>query len=115
MNGNPTIQEIVEYNLDKIPKDKFIKVKSEDFMYIYRTLEEFMRFFHQPEHYKEIDDIKNFLGTQSSGGAFEVLNITIYKKLYNIELPKEIKEMMDNGDFEHILSPDYYKNAISKG
>jgi hypothetical protein len=51
------------------------------------------------------------LGTQTSGGAFEVLNIAVYKKLYNIKLPEEIKEMIDNGVFEHTLFPDYYKNS----
>ena len=111
MNGNKnaSIKEIVEYNLDKIPKEKYIKIKLNDFLYIYRTLEELMRFFHQPDHYKRIEDVKDFLGKQNSGGAFDVLNNTIYKILYAIKLPKEIEEMINEGILEHTLSPDFYK------
>jgi hypothetical protein len=46
MKKNPTIKEIVEYNLDKIKEDKYIKTNLKDFMYIFRTLEELIRFFH---------------------------------------------------------------------
>jgi hypothetical protein len=77
-------------------------------MYIFRVLEEYMRFFHQPDHYTTIEDVRKFLGTISSKGGFEVLNTAIYKKAYKMTLPKEVKEMVKNSTFEHFLFPEYY-------
>ena len=102
-NRNATIKEIVEYGLENIPKEQTITINAKDFMYVYRVLQEYMRFLHNPDHYQDIDDVKDFLGTVSSGGGFEVLDNALYKKI-----PKEIKDMEMNGDFEHSLFPKYY-------
>ena len=104
-----TIKEIVEYNLDKLPEDEYIKLNLKDIIYVFQTLTEYMRFFHQPENYKKLEDIKAFLGTIDSGGAFEVLNTAIYKKMYKIKFPPEIEKMFDDGIFDHPLYPEYYK------
>ncbi|MDR1243060.1 MAG: hypothetical protein LBM00_09830 [Deltaproteobacteria bacterium] len=76
-----------------------------DFMYVYKVLQEYMRFFHNPDHYQKIDDVKDFLGTISSGGGFEVLNNALYKK---IKFPKEIDDMMADDIFDNSLFPKYY-------
>ncbi|OOH92403.1 hypothetical protein BMT54_00420 [Pasteurellaceae bacterium 15-036681] len=104
-----TIKEIVEYGLDKISENEMITMSLEDFIYIYRVLEEYMRFFHNPDHYQNIEDIKDYLGDISSEGGFEVLSTAIYKKLYNVELPNEVKNMIDDGVFEHPIYPKYYQ------
>ena len=112
-NDYATIKEIAEYGLDKIPADKTVAVNLRDFMYIYRALEEYMRFFHNPDHYPTINDIKDFLGDVSSGGAFEVFSTAIYK-IYNMNLPDEIQNMLDDGVFEHTSFPEYYKDKSVK-
>jgi hypothetical protein len=100
-----TIKEIVEYGLEKISNEQTITINLKDFMYIYRVLQEYMRFFHNPDHYQKIDDIKFFLGTISSGGGFEVLNNALYKK---IKFQKEIDDMMADDSFDNPLFPKYY-------
>jgi len=105
-----TIKEIVEFGLDEISADQTITVNLKDFMYIRRTLEEYMRFFHQPMHYPKIESVNSFLGDISSGGGFEVLSTAIYKKLYKMELPEKIMELILEDDaFEHPLTPEYYE------
>jgi hypothetical protein len=52
-----TIKEIVEYGLEKISNKQTITINLKDFMYIYKVLQEYMRFFHNPDHYQEIDDM----------------------------------------------------------
>ena len=104
-----TIKEIVEFGLDKIPSEQTITVNLRDFMYIRRTLKEYVRFFHQPLHYPKIENINDFLGSISSGGGFEILSTATYKKLYTMKLPENIKEMDDDSVFEHPLFPKYYE------
>ena len=108
-NEYTTIKEIVEYGLDKISDEQTITINLRDFMYIYKVLEEYMRFFNNPDHYQKIDDVKEFLGTISSGGGFEVLNNALYNKISKkIKFPKEIDDMIINGVFENPLFPKYY-------
>jgi len=80
-------------------------------MYIRRVLEEYVRFFHQPDHYPKIENVENFLGSISSSGGFEVLSTAVYKKGYKIVLPKEIEEMIYDNVFEHDLFPEYYNEC----
>jgi hypothetical protein len=100
-----TIKEIVEYGLEKIPNEQTITINFKDFMYIYKVLQEYMRFFHNPDHYQTIDNVKDFLGTISSGGGFEVLDNALYKK---IKFSNEIDDMMADGIFDNPLFPKYY-------
>jgi hypothetical protein len=95
--------------LEKISDEQTITINLKDFMYIYNVLQEFMRFFHNTDHYQEIDDVKDFLGTASSGGGFEVLDAALYKKIVKkIKFPKEIDDMIMDGIFDNPLFPKYY-------
>ena len=102
-------KDIVEYGLSKISEEQTVTISLRDFMYISRTLEEFMRFFHQPGHYTRIEDVMEFLGTNNSNDAFKVLATSIYQKLRKVELPDEIEKMIEENVFEHPLSPNYYR------
>lgn len=68
-----------------------------------------MRYLHNPHHYPDIEVIQNFLGDTSSGGRFECLSTAIYKKVYKVDLPEKIEKMIDDGLFEPLLYPSYYK------
>jgi hypothetical protein len=112
--GYAAIKEIVEYGLEKISSEQTITINLKDFMYIYNVLQEYMRFFHNPDHYQKIDDVKNFLGTASSGGGFEVLDTALYKKIAGkVKFPKEIDDLARDGGFEHPLFPKYYSMGKS--
>jgi hypothetical protein len=113
MKQSATIKEIVEFGLDSIPSEQAVTVNLRDFMYIFRVLEEYMRFFHNPDHYPTIERVKRFLGTVSSGDGFEALDTALYKKAYKMA-PKELEDMLDNDAFEHPLFPDYYQARSSE-
>jgi hypothetical protein len=111
-NKYATIKEIVEYGLDKISNEQTITINLKDFMYIYKVLQEFMRLFHNVDHYQKIDDVKDFLGTVSSGGGFEVLDTALYKKIAKkIKFSKEIDDMIMDSVFENPLFPKYYNTG----
>ena len=103
------INEQVEYGLDSIDPDSKIEIKLKDFMLIYKTFEEFNRFFHQPDHYKTINDIEGFVGDRNSG-AYSLIHKLIYKTLDQY-LPKEIDEKFGEEDdpFHHPEFPYYIK------
>ncbi|VAW10754.1 hypothetical protein MNBD_BACTEROID03-736, partial [hydrothermal vent metagenome] len=50
MNNNKSkdINEQIKFGLNSIDPEKTIEIKLKDFMLIYKTFEEFNRFFHQP-------------------------------------------------------------------
>ena len=109
LNKYATIKEIVEYGLDKISERETITMSLLDFLYMRRVLEEYMRFFHNPDHYPTIDAVKDYLGNISSGGGFEVLNTALYEKICTVELPDEVEKMFADDMFEHPLYPKYYR------
>ncbi|RYG75340.1 hypothetical protein EON80_01010 [bacterium] len=109
MQEYTTVREQVEYGLDKIAEDRTIEVSLRDLMYVYKTLGEFVRFFHQPMHYPTLAHVKEFLGTVDEGAA-QVLTECYYEKLsLYYKGPKDIKDMIDESEFDHPLPPHYYK------
>lgn len=102
-----TIKEIVEYGLNTIDANKTIEVNLKDIVFVHRVLEEYMRFFHNPDHYPDMNNLKTFLGQQNSGGAFDVLNTAVYRKTSKM-IPKDIENDMSDGIFDNPLMPEYY-------
>jgi len=102
------INEQIEFGLDSIDSEKIIEIKLKDFMLIYKTFEEFNRFFHQPMHYPTIEDIEIYLGNKDSG-AFSVIS-KIYYKILPQYLPKEINDKFgeENDPFDISKYPYYY-------
>ena len=108
-NNCATIKEIVEYGLEKIPNKQTITMNLKDFMYICRVLEEFIRYFHNTDHYKRIEHVKKFLGNFSSGEALEVLDTAVYKIInQRIKFPQNILGMKEKGIFDNPVFPKYY-------
>jgi hypothetical protein len=107
---SPSIRQIVEFGLDSIPEDKTIEVSLRDLLYVHQVLGELNRFFHQPEHYKEIQSVAKFLGTVESGGGYQVLHEAYYTKLRTM-LPPEVERVIEEGAFDHPDPPSYYDPA----
>lgn len=108
------INEQVEYGIDKLPDNRFVNINLKDFMFVYKSIEEFRRFFHNASHYPLLSDVETYIGN-SENGAFSILN-----KLYCQTLDKYLPEDIDNpseedeGKFTHPNFPYYYqiKNKI---
>lgn len=102
------IESQIEYGLEKIDPSRRIEVSLKDFLYLKNTIDEFVRFFHQPIHYKTLEDVEKFLGDKDQG-AFHLLCEVRRKFYYRDVLPKDIQEMIDNSEFENPDYPYYYK------
>ncbi|MHA7863566.1 hypothetical protein [Flagellimonas marinaquae] len=103
------INEQIEFGLNSIDPEATIEIKLRDFMFIYKTMEEFNRFFHQRMHYTTIKDIEIFLGDRDAG-AYSIIHKLYYDTLHNY-MPKEISEKFgkENNPLENPRLPYYYR------
>ena len=103
------VEEQVEYGLEKVDSSRTVSVNLRDFIYLLNTLQEFVRFFHQPMHWETWEEVDAFIGNKDRG-AFHLLCECVYEKFYYTDvLPKDIVEMIDKSDFENPVSPYYYE------
>jgi len=109
-NKSKEINEQIEFGLNSIDSDETIEIKLKDFIRIYKTFEEFNRFFHQPMHYPTIEDIEIYIGNKDSG-AYSIIS-EIYYKILPKYLPEEIDEKLgeENDPFDNPKYPYYYKS-----
>ena len=108
MKKYTTVEEQIEYGLDTISSDRLVEIPLRDLMYVFQTLGEFIRFFHQPLHYQKLEDINKFLGSVEQG-AYSALSKSYYEVLRN-HIPEDIEEAFDDGErFENPNPPYYYK------
>ena len=102
----PSINSIVEYGLDSIDPTLTLQVNLKELLYIYKAVEELNRYFHQPGHFKKIEDLKKYLGDRNEG-AYAIIS-NIYYKIFENMLPSDIKDIVENDDFHHPDFPFYY-------
>ncbi len=103
------INKQIEFGLETIESDRRVEIKLKDLMYIYKTFEEFNRFFHQPMHYPTMQDINIYLGNEDYG-AYSVISKMYYEVLSKY-VPKEIMDNWgeENCPFDIDEYPYYYK------
>ena len=94
---------LVEFGLDSISDTEKVEVPLKDLLYVFQTLQEHQRFFHQRLHYPKIEDVHKFL----ESGGYEMLRQSIHSKLRDV-FPDHIEEMFDNGQFDSDKSPYYF-------
>jgi hypothetical protein len=104
-----SVEEQVTYGLEKIDPSRTITLSLRDFIYLHNTLDELVRFFHQPMHYETLEDVSQYLGNRDTG-AFHLLSDLLYKKFnFRDILPPDIVGMVEDGEFENPNPPYYYK------
>lgn len=101
------IASLVMHNLDQIDPDLTVEVNLADLVYVYQTLNEYMRFFHQPEHYPHIQSVERFLGSIKQPAGFSVLSTALYQKMAPM-MPEKINHMFDDAVFDSEEYPWYY-------
>ena len=102
-----SVEEQVEYGLDTVAEERIVEMPLRDLLYVYQTLGELIRFFHQPLHFPDLEAVKRFLGDRNNG-AFHLLSECYYEKLYGV-WPKDIDEAIREGGFDNPGLPYYYK------
>ncbi|HBN90881.1 hypothetical protein [Rheinheimera aquimaris] len=101
------LEEIATFGFEAIDPDEKVEVNLKDLMYVFSTLQEYQRFFHQPLHYKNIKDIERFLGSINEHAGFKLLHTSIHEKMRNM-LPAHIDAKYGEGDFDSPKLPFYY-------
>lgn len=96
-------ESIVTYGFDQISDDETVEVNLKDLMYVFSTLQEFQRFFHQPTHYPDVSDVHDFFDAD----GYRILQTALHDKLAPM-LPKHIDKMYDEGVFDCPTLPFYY-------
>lgn len=101
------LEQIATFGFEAIDPDEKVEVNLKDLMYVFSTLQEFERFFHQPLHYQSMEDIVRFLGSANDHAAFKLLHTSIHEKMRHM-LPEHIDEKFDEGKFDSPKLPFYY-------
>jgi hypothetical protein len=105
-----TIEQIAMFGLDVVNENETVEVNLKDLMYVFLTLQELQQFFHQPSHYKTLDDISKFMGNVNTQDGFTMISKSIHEKMSKM-LPKHLADSFDNGDFDCPIKPPYFKDA----
>lgn len=101
-----SVEEQVEFGLDAVDGERLVEVPLRDLLYVYETLGEFVRYFHQPAHYPSLEAVQKFIGNKNEGAA-HLLWECYYRKLYDV-WPEDIRQQIQDGDFEHPQPPYYF-------
>lgn len=102
-----TIEEIVEYGIESISGDKEVILSRKDFIYLYKTIGELRRFFHNGMHYPDIERVQKYIGNIDDQGMFSVLN-KVYIDVLDKYLDEQIEELLESDDLNCPYYPFYY-------
>jgi len=106
-----SVEEQIEFGLDSVEADRMVEIPLRDLLYVFQTLGEYIRFFHNPSHYADLEAVQRFLGDRDAG-AFGPLADCYYEKLGRI-IPKDISEEYDGGAFDNPSYP-YYDESFDE-
>ncbi len=102
-----SVEEQVEFAAGQIAPDRKVEVNLRDLMYVFQTIGELNRFFHQPLHYPNIEAVHKFLGNKDTG-AFHLIWECYYKKFRDV-WPADVAEALGEGSLDHPESPYYFE------
>jgi hypothetical protein len=96
----------VKYGLDSVDEKLTVEVNLKKLLFIYKTFEELISFFHQRGHYEHIEDVHTYLGSTKTG-MFSILSEIYYREFDEI-LPDYVKEMLNKDEFYNPVK-QYYR------
>jgi hypothetical protein len=104
-----SVEAQVLYGLEQIPEDRKVEIGLRDLLFIFKTLEELNRFFHQPMHYPLLDDVVKYLGTGNMG-AYSLIKKAYYHTLPPY-LPSDITDKLgwETNELVNPNPPYYYQ------
>lgn len=103
-----SIEDIVYYGINTIDEESNITISLKDFILIYRTIEELRRFFHNRNHYPNLNVVHKFIGNNESGMG-NIIN-RIYIDVLDKMLTEDIENILESDSFYSNLIPFYYLN-----
>jgi hypothetical protein len=105
VKDNP-IENQVLYVLDLISEESTIEVNLKKLLLVYKTVEELVSFFHQPDHYQSINEVREYMGDKKAG-MYSLLS-RIYHEEFDTMLSQAIKDIVESDDFQSPIE-QYYK------
>ena len=90
-----TVEHKVEFGIDSFALERKVEVPLRDALFAYKTMGEFVAFFHQPDNWKSHADVERFIGTIKEGGL-HVLWEAYYRRLRDI-WPEDVQKAFDDG------------------
>src|SRR5882724_5590152 len=108
----PSIREIVEFGLDRIPLTRTVTVPVQELVRLFKIFGELNAFFHQPMHYPDVAAVAAFLGTREDGGAYGLIADS-YHQVFERLLPHDIMQTIEAGKLEHPAPPAYRAPSAS--
>lgn len=87
-----SIREI-EKDLDSISEAETIEVNLKQLLLVYKGIEDWRSFFHNPMHYPTIQDIEKYLGNRNRG-MYATMN-HIYMETFDQLLPEGIEDRLE--------------------
>ena len=107
-----SVEEQVEYGLDSVPEERTVEMSMRDLLFVSQTLGLFVNFFHQEQHYPNVEAVRRFLGNREAG-AFHVLSESYYKRLRDV-WPEDIAAAFAESRFDHPVQPYYYEPTVTE-
>ena len=105
-NRHPSIREVAEFGIDKIPVESTVTVPVRELVRVYQILGELNAFFHQPMHYPDVEAVAAFLGGRNDDGAYALISDAYYRVLPRL-LPTDVMQRIEDGEFDHPATPRY--------
>jgi len=101
-----SIEDIISYGLDTIEDGKSVNLPLKDFLLVYRTIEELRRFFHNKDHYPNLETIHTYVGNKNHGMGV-ILN-KIYLDILDKAIDSDIEDLLESKPLYCNLIPFYY-------
>lgn len=79
-----------------------------DLLKVHAILQELNQFFHQCDHFENVNDVKDYLGTYQSNGALRLVNEARGPLLRNV-FPEYVNKLFDEGAFDSPERPYYFE------
>lgn len=108
-NYTTNILEYATFGINEnIDADTTVEVSLRDLVFVAQTLQEFVQYFHNQDHYPTIEDIHEYLGGWEDNRAYHLLRTANYEVMRRM-LPKLLDELYDEGALDSPESPFYFK------
>jgi len=89
------VEKEVEFGLEHFANERTVEIPLRDALYAFKALGEFIAFFHQPDHWKSLADVEQFIGNKDAG-ALHVLWEAYYRRLRDV-WPDDVQKAFDDG------------------
>ena len=101
------VHDQILFGLSDVDPKRTVTMPLKDLLYVHQAIGEWIRFFHQPLHFPNLEAVERFVGSLEDEGL-GALARSYYDILSNV-WPEDIRAAFDDGRFDHPDPPFYYR------